>query len=317
MAHVARSLTSEEKKERNIHGLVYALCIVHCCRNAQIRRSNIRSLCVQWAKCGSVEDQERKVKQLQRAGITKAEWSYMQQNWKQVTYLGLKKDQNLETNYEVVSNNVAEENNARIKKIGERSMAPVDHTHHFLTDMATTFTTRYTKAKSYENVLQEKVCPAVMKNTLQGAEFMHQQKWSVVVTDAHVTTGLAGSATSVTYTVSKNCGISLQCYPVTLRFDPSKPWYENIQCPCNRTLAYGRPCYHASLCLVYPSVTDANAFVTDATKFSYRLRCWYSPVFYVSTMILQYSAAVHIPAILELIMYALFPPRLMLLAGIE
>jgi len=239
VTHVARSLTPEEKVQRNIHGVVYALCVIHCCRNADIRTSNIRKLCVQWAKCGHVDDQARKVLQLQRAGISAKQWDHMDKNWKHVTYLGLRADQKLDTNHEVVSNNMGEENNARIQKIGLRSMAPVDHTLKFLQDMGSTFTTRLAKAKYYETVLQELVCPAVLKKTMEGANILHQQRWHVLVTDAHVTTGLAGSASTVTYTVSKNDAVRPQSFQVTLPFDPNRAWYENIQCKCNRTLAYG------------------------------------------------------------------------------
>lgn len=317
MTHVARSLTPEQKVQRNIHGIVYALCVIHCCRNADIRTSILRALCVQWAKCAHVDDEARKVIQLHRAGISATAWAHMHKNRKSVTYLGLRDDQKLDTNHEVVSNNMGEQNNSRIKNLGQRSMGPVDLTLNVLQDMGSIFTTRLAKAKKYETVLQELVCPAVLNKTVAGAKILHEQRWHVLVTDAHVTTGLAGSATSVTYTVSKNDGVSPQSFEVTLSFDPTRPWYDNIKCQCNRTLAYGRPCYHASLCLVYPSITDANSFVSDPNKFSYKLRCWYSPVYYVSTMVLQYSAIVIIPSFSELLMYALFPPRIMALAGIQ
>ena len=315
MTHVAQSLTPEDKVKRNIHGIVYALCIIHCCRNAGIQKSNVRRLCVQWAKTANLEDQERKVKQLHSVGITRDQLAYMEENWKDVTYLGLSEVQKLDTNYEVVSNNMGEENNARIQKTGLRSMAPADHTMHFLTDMASTFVKRRAKAQSYSTLNQELVCRDVLQKTLDGASILHQQRWTVLVSDAHFSTGFAGSATEVSYTVSKNDCISPRSYRVTLRFNPDKPWYANISCKCNRTKAYGRPCYHASLCLVHPCITDANAFVRDANKFSYKLRCWYSPVFYVSTMILQYSAEVKIPSFFELTLFALFPPRIMALAG--
>ena len=154
-----------------------------------------------------------------------------------------------------------------------------------------------------------------MQKTLDGANILHQQRWTVFVNDAHFSTGLASSATKVTYTASKNDCVSPRSYRVTLRFNPDKPWYENISCKCNRTKAYGRSCYHASLCVVHRCITDTNAFVRDAHKFSYKLRCWHSPVYYVSTMILQYSAEVKIPLFFELILYALFPPGIMARAG--
>jgi hypothetical protein len=316
VAYVARILTEEEKVKRNIHGIVYALCIIHCCRNAKITKSNIRTLCVQWAKTANLEDQLRKVQQLLTAGITTEQWTHMKDNWKSVTYLGLKESQNLVTNHEVVSNNMGEQNNNRIKKIGTRSMAPVDHTLKFLTDMASTFVFRLARAQSYATIHHELVCLDVLQKTLEGAEVLHSQRWTVLVVNAHCSTGLAGSATEVTYSVSQNDSVSPRNYNVTLRFQPDKPWFENIECVCNRTKAYGRPCYHASLCLVHPCITDVNAFVRDANKFSYKLRCWYSPVYYVSTMIQQYSACVKIPSFGELSMYALFPPRIMALAGL-
>ena len=110
--------------------MVYALCIFHCCMNAGIQKSNIRKFCVQWAKTANLEDQESKFKQLHTTGITRNQWAYMEENWKDVTYLGLIEVQKLDINHEVVviSNNMGEENNDRIQKTGLHSMAPVDHT---------------------------------------------------------------------------------------------------------------------------------------------------------------------------------------------
>ena len=39
-----------------IYPTVYALCAIHGCKNAKITDSNMRSLVVQWAKCGNDED---------------------------------------------------------------------------------------------------------------------------------------------------------------------------------------------------------------------------------------------------------------------
>ncbi len=56
-------------------------------------------------------------------------------------------------------------------------------------------------------------------------------------------------------------------------------------------------------------------FVSDATKFHNKIRNWYSPQFYVETMIMQYAGIVKIPTFEELAMLRLFPTRIMLLAG--
>ena len=58
-----------------------------------------------------------------------------------------------------------------------------------------------------------------------------------------------------------------------------------------------------------------NAFVSDATKFHYKIRNWCSSQFYVETMIMQYAGIVKIPTFEELAMMRLFPTRIMLLAG--
>jgi hypothetical protein len=216
-----------------------------------------------------------------------------------------------------MQNNMCEGNNARIKNNGQRSMAPVDHILSFLKDMASLFTTRHARGLSYQSIQRAAVCPDVTAKTLYGADLLHKQRWTVQVKHAVTVTGLSGSASTITYIVSKSDCLSPKLYEVTLTYDPTQLWHQNIKCPCNRTLQYGRPCFHASLCLVYPSISDANAFVSDATKFHYKLRNWYSSQFYVETMISQYSGVVHIPTFEELLMMRLFPTRIMLLAGIQ
>jgi hypothetical protein len=250
-----------EVHQHKVHSVVYALCIIHCSKNAGIQKSNIRALLVQWAKCGTQDDQARKKIQLVSAGITESQLQYMEQNADQVTYVGLCRDQHLLTNFEVVSNNMCEGNNSRIKSNGQRSMAPVDHILNFLRDMASVFTTRHAIALSYQSIHRAAVCPDVTAKTLYGADLLHKQRWTVQVKHAVTVTGLSGSASTITYIVSKSDCISPKLYEVTLTYDPSKQWHQNILCPCNRTIQYGRPCYHASLCLVYPSISDANAFV--------------------------------------------------------
>ena len=67
-------------------------------QNAGIQKSNIRALCVQWAKCGVESDQARKILQMKTAGITESQLTYMEQNAKHVTYVDLNRDQHLATN---------------------------------------------------------------------------------------------------------------------------------------------------------------------------------------------------------------------------
>ena len=103
--YVAGSMSEEEKSVRKLHSLVYALCIIHCARNAGIQKSNLRSLCVQWAKCGNTEDASRKIDQLRKAGIEERQLAYMIENAHDVTYVGLNGRQGLGINFEVVSGN--------------------------------------------------------------------------------------------------------------------------------------------------------------------------------------------------------------------
>ena len=86
--------------------------------NAGIQKSNIIKFCVQWAKTANLEDQERKFKQLHTTGITRNQWAYVKENWKDVTYLGLNEVQKLDINHEVVviSNNMGEEKMTESKK---------------------------------------------------------------------------------------------------------------------------------------------------------------------------------------------------------
>ena len=89
---------------RDILPTVYSLCVIHAARNAKIHNSNIRSLCVQWAKCGNEEDSALKIEQLNEAKISATQLNYMLEHNHQVTYLGLNNHQGLRTNFEVVSN---------------------------------------------------------------------------------------------------------------------------------------------------------------------------------------------------------------------
>ena len=116
------------------------------------------------------EDQARKKHQFVSAGITESQLLYMEQNADQVTYVGLCRDQY------VVSNNMCEGNNSRIKSNGQRSMAPVDHILSFLRDMVSVFTTRHAIALSYQSIYRAAVCPDVTAKTLYGADLLHKQR---------------------------------------------------------------------------------------------------------------------------------------------
>jgi hypothetical protein len=164
--HVARTMPVGEVHQHKVYSVVYALCIIHCSKNAGIQKSNIRALLVQWAKCGTQKDQARKKLQLVSAGITESQLLYMEKNADQVTYVGLCRDQHLLTNFEVVSNNICEGNNSRIKSNGQRCMAPIDHVLNFLRDMASVFTTRHAIALSYQSIHRAAVCPDVTAKTL-------------------------------------------------------------------------------------------------------------------------------------------------------
>ena len=194
-----------------------------------------------------------------------------------------------------VTSNLAEENHSRKK--GERSM-PIVHQHMtYLNDLASLFTKRLLSAQLYQaegNV----VVPSVLRKTVEGADYLKTRGWAVQVSGSSSLTGRQGSALSVTYSVSNlTCNATNpQSYEVKITCDGDQEWYQNISCKCGRTKEYGRPCFHACLCLVYPKVTDHNAFVRDPQLFYYGRACWYSKQFLVSTMIQQYSREVKIPS---------------------
>ena len=97
ISHVARTMPVGEVHQHKVHSVVYALlCIIHCSKNAGIQKSNIRALLVQWAKCGTQDDQARKKIQLVSAGITESQLLYMEHNADHVTYVGLCRDQHRE-----------------------------------------------------------------------------------------------------------------------------------------------------------------------------------------------------------------------------
>ena len=301
-------------QETDIFCTVYAQCVIHCSRNAKIFCSQIRSLCVQWAKCASDEDASAKIIQLQDAKISSAGLDHMMQNWKDVTYLGLSATQCMETNFEVVSTNLGEQNHSRIREL--RCMPIVQLHSEFLADTASIFTKRHSAALSYQT--QGKlIVPDVLKKTLDGAEYLRSKGWSISISGTVTTTGSARSATSVKYCVSKvnNDSGSPQMYTVTLTNNDTQEWHKNIICKCNRTKAYGRPCYHASFCLINPPTNDCNAFARDPQSYYYGRPCWYSKKFLVSTMIEQYSKPVILPSFKRLRAFRIFPPMIFKLPG--
>ena len=312
-AKVREANRNRNVQEMEIFCTVYAQCVIHCSRNAKIFCSQLRSLCVQWAKCASDEDASAKIIQLQDAKISTAGLEHLMQNWKDITYLGLNATQCLESNYEVVSTNLGEQNHSRIREL--RCM-PILHLHkEYLADTAGMFTKRYSEALSYQT--QGKlVVPDVLKKTVDGAEYLKCKGWSISISGTVTSTGSAGSATSVKYCVSKlNDSGSLQMYTVTLTNNDQQEWHKNIICKCNRTKAYGRPCYHASLCLVNPPTSDCNAFARDPLSYYYGRPCWYSSKYLVSTMIEQYSKPVILPSFKKLRAFCIFPPMIFKLPG--
>jgi len=104
--HVASEMKKKNPNGGAVFPTVYSLCAIHAARNAKIYNSNQRSLVVQWAKCGNLEDQDLKEKQWQSssAKMTDAQVQYMKKQWEDVTYVGLQQ-QNLQTNFEVVNIN--------------------------------------------------------------------------------------------------------------------------------------------------------------------------------------------------------------------
>ena len=308
-ANIHRSI-----QETDIFCTVYAQCVIHCSRNARIFCSQLRSLCVQWAKCASDEDASAKIIQLQDAKLSSTGLEHLMQNWKDITYLGLSATQCLETNFEVVSTNLGEQNHSRIREL--RCMPIVQLHKEFLGDTASIFTMRHTAALSYQTQGRV-IVPDVLKKTMDGAEYLRCKGWSISISQTVTSTGSAGSATSVTYCVSKviNDSGSLQMYNVTLNNNDKQLWHKNIICKCNRTKAYGRPCYHASLCLVNPPTSDCNAFTRDPQSFYYGRACWYSKAFLVSTMIEQYSKPVILPSFKRLRAFRIFPPMIFKLPG--
>ena len=243
---------------------------------------------MQWAKCANDEDADAKIALLQEKKITKAALAHLELNSADITYLGLQRSQNLQTNYEVQTTNLGEQNHSRIQEI---RCLPIVHCHkEFLEDTARLFTLRLSQALSYQT--QGKlIVPDAIKKTIDGAEHLKSRGWTVSIAGTVTSTGSAGSATSVKFSVTKlNDSRSLKMFEVTLSNNDKQEWYHNIKCKCNRTKAYGRPCYHASLCLVNPPNNDCNAFARDPQSYYYGRPCWYSKKFLVSTMIEQYSS---------------------------
>ena len=195
---------------------------------------------------------------------------------------------------------------------------PIVELHtHFLKETASTFTTRLSKALSYRSHNQLSVVPAVLRKTEYGADLLKRRGWTTYVKRTYSNNGRPGSAISVDFVCTCTTGPTSQCYEVTLTCSDSNQWYENIFCKCNRTRQYGRPCYHASLCLRSPPTSDPNLITWDPQKFDYARPIWYSDKFLVSTMIQQYSAQVKIPSFKRLKPYRIFPPIIYKLPGMD
>ena len=90
-----------------------------------------------------------------------------------------------------VTSNLAEENHSRKK--GERSM-PIVHQHMtYLNDLASLFTKRLLSAQLYQaegNV----VVPAVLRKTVEGADYLKTRGWAVQVSGSSSLTGRQESA---------------------------------------------------------------------------------------------------------------------------
>jgi hypothetical protein len=107
--HLIVKVAAEMKAKKNaesedIPATVYSLCVIHGCRNAKITDSNMKSLVVQWAKCGNEEDLALKEQQMQTAKpqISACSFTHLKGIKPDVTYVGLNLRQKLQSNYEVV-----------------------------------------------------------------------------------------------------------------------------------------------------------------------------------------------------------------------
>ena len=187
----------------------------------------------------------------------------------------------------------------------------------FLKNTAIMFTARHTKALSYFSMRHLIVVPAVLERTREGAAILKMRGWTTYIKRTYSADGGPGSAVSIDFVCTTTTGPTIQQYEVTLTCSDTNPWYENIFCRCNRTRQYGRPCYHASLCLTFTPISDPNMITRDPQNFDYAKPIWYSDKFLVSTMIRQYSACVKIPSFKNLNRYRVFPPVIFKLPGMH
>lgn len=213
-----------------------------------------------------------------------------------------------------VTSNIVEQKQSSNKDI--RSSPIVELHLTFLKKTASTFSLRHLQAQSYQCNKQLSVVPLVLQKTIEGAEYLIKRGWTVYVSHTHSPNGSPGSALCVEFTCRNNNIRAPQSYKVILTCSTTQPWYKNIICKCNRTRQYGRPCYHASLCLRQPPFSDPNMFARDPQSFDYARPIWYSDKFLVSTMIRQYSALVKMPSFKHLKQYRIFPPIIYKLPGI-
>jgi hypothetical protein len=83
-------------------------------------------------------------------------------------------------------------------------------------------------------------------------------------------------------------------------------WYEY-------TLAFGMPCFHASLILVY---LNHQYKQFDQKTWNFCLPKWYSTIFHVKTYQKQYEATLHVPAdTVQLVSQQCYPPLVSVAAG--
>jgi len=212
-----------------------------------------------------------------------------------------------------VSSNIVEQSHSKNKVL--RSTPIVEQHMTFLKNTAIMFTARHTKALSYFSTRHLIVVPAVLEKTREGAATLKRRGWTTYIKRTYSADGGPGSAVSIDFVCTTTTGLTIQQYEVTLTCSDTNPWYENIFCRCNRTRQYGRPCFHASLCLTSPPISDPNMITRDPQNFDYARPIWYSDKFLVSTMIRQYSACVQIPSFKRLKRYRVFPPVIFKLPG--
>jgi len=301
-------------------GTVFALCAIHAMRNAKMLNKDCYSTITALARAPTQEEFDEKLEYLKKK-VSPSCYDYVVNHHEEFTYIGLRKIQQLQTNFGQVTNNPVEQTNYHLMDC--RSSPVIDMLQSLLQHLGSTYTSKLMKAKEYKDIYFLSICPAISKKTLELGEQMRNSGWvnsiSSILTSDEDEKGNSVTIVIFSIVLEKKTPptgeIHRKSNNVQIRNDNQKAWSDNILCSCGWTLSTGRPCKHAAFCLCFPRSTDLNKQEYVLGQFRYDMKRFYSVAYHVDAMIKQYSTIIYCPTFSTLIPYRIFPPNIMKRSG--